>query len=525
VGEDYRGTYRAAARGPEPRGERSTRPAARTVTPGPRPPRAPLTRNTRLARALSWVALGTAVLILGVAGVGFVLVKHYDGNISRLNVLGKLPGHRTPAEAPHHAQNILLVGSDSRAGANGVGTGGSHLALGQRSDTIILAHLFGSSDKAMFVSFPRDSYVEIPPWTDPTSGAAHPGRHDKINSALAEGGPSLLIATIENLTRIRVDHYVQIDFSGFKNMVNTLGGVDVCLRQDVDDIKSRLTLSAGRHHIDGNTALAFVRDRHSFAGGDIDRIKNQQQLIGSLIHKVLSSSTLSNPLKLNDFLNAATKSLSVDERLSLNDMKNIALRARGFSSGGVLFTTVPISNPGGRRNGASVVLLDEAADEALFAALRNDQAPGSPAPKPSAGGGSPAAAPLTVRPGAIRVRVFNGSGVAGLGRKAFNDLGALGFATSGTPSNRGTGATTTTVHYGPSKADSARTLAAAIPGAVLQEDPSLTKTLEVVVGSGYTGTKAVTVTAPAAPPTSGTPATSPTPAVKIRTAQDDPCSV
>jgi LCP family protein required for cell wall assembly len=527
VGEDYRGTYRAAARGPEPRGERSTRPAARTVTPGPRPPRPPRTRNAKVARGLSWVALGMAVLILGVAGVGYVLVKHYDGNISRISVFGKLTDHTTPAEAPHHAQNILLVGSDSRAGANGVGTGGSHLALGQRSDTIILAHLFGSSDKAMFVSFPRDSYVEIPPWTDPTSGATHPSRHDKINSALAEGGPSLLIATIENLTKIRVDHYVQIDFSGFKNMVNTLGGVDVCLRQNVDDIKSRLTLTAGRHHIDGNTALAFVRDRHSFAGGDIDRIKNQQQLIGSLIHKVLSSSTLSNPLKLNDFLNAATKSLSVDERLSLNDMKNIALRVRGFSSGGVLFTTIPISNPGGRRNGASVVLLDEAGDEALFAALRADRAPGSPEPKPSAaaGGGSPAAAPLTVRPGAIRVRVFNGSGVSGLGRKAFNDLGALGFATSGTPSNRGTGATTTTVYYGPSKADSARTLAAAIPGAVLQEDPGLSKTLEVVVGSTYSGAKAVTVTAPAAPPSTSTaPATSPTPAVKIRTAQDDPCA-
>ena len=499
------GSYREAARGPVPRAAGARPPV---VPPTPPPARGPR-RGRRAGRVLSWIALTMAVLILGLAGVGYVLVRHYNGNIDRISGVFTNRGKAPPA-APHHAMNVLLVGSDTRAGDNGKGTGGHHLTAGQRSDTIILAHLYGRSDNALFVSFPRDSYVEIPAWTDPKTGVVHRSRHDKINSAISEGGPALLIATIEKLTDIRVDHYVQVDFVGFKKMVDKLGGVEICLKQDVNDVKSRLTLSKGRHHINGTTALAFARDRHSFAGQDLDRIKNQQQLIGSMIHKVLSSGTLLNPLKLNGFLNAATSSLQVDEKLTFGDMKNIALRVRGFNSGHVLFTTVPFSNPAARINGASVVQLDPVADEALFSSLRQDKAPGTPA---KAG----AAAKLTVKPANIRVRVYNGSGIAGRGRKAFNDLTAIGFATTGTPSNRGTGATQTTIFYGPSKADSAKTLAAAIPGSVVQEDPTLTRTLEVVVGSGYTGAHAVTVTAPGPTPSSS-------PAPKLRTAQDDVCA-
>lgn len=502
-------TYHQAARGAGARPP--ARPPASAGRPSGRGPVAP-GRGRRLGRVLSWVALSMSLVILGLAGVGYLLLQHYNGNIQRISVFGRsITGQAAPAQAPHNAQNILLVGSDSRAGANGRGTGGSALVAGQRSDTIILAHLYGTSDKALFVSIPRDSYVEIPAWTDPRTGAVHQSRHDKINSALAEGGPALLIATIQKLTDIRIDHYVQIDFVGFKNMVNKLGGVDVCLRQSVNDVKSRLVLSAGRHHIDGATALAFVRDRHSFASGDIQRIKNQQQLIGSLIHKVLSAGTLINPLKLNGFLEVATSSLQVDERLTLNDMKNIALRVRGFSSGSVLFTTVPIANSAGWVNGASVVLLDTAADARLFDSLRRDQAPSAPAKA-----GAPAGA-LIVPPSAIRVRVYNGSNVNGLARRAFNALAADGFTTTGIPQNRGSGATVTTILYGSTKADSARTLAAALPGSVLQQDPTLTDTLEVVVGSGYKGVTAVSVKG-SAPPASAAPV------APIRTAQDNLCA-
>jgi LCP family protein required for cell wall assembly len=456
---------------------------------------------------LSWIALTMAVLILGLAGVGYVLIRHYNGNIDYLSHV--FPSQHRPAPAPHEAQNVLLVGADTREGANGEGTGGKGFAPGIRSDTIILAHLYGKSNKALFVSFPRDSYVTIPAWTD-KKGTVHRSHHGRINSAIGTGGPALLIATVEKLTNIRIDHYVQVDFVGFKRMVDRLGGVDICLKKDVNDPKSQLVLSAGRHHVNGKVALAFARDRHSFPGQDLDRIKNQQQLIGSMIHKVLSAKTLLNPLKLNGFLNAATSSLKVDENTSFGELKDIALRARGFASGNVLFTTVPIANASARINGASVVQIDDAAADRLFTSLRQDQPPADES-KPAGG------QKLTVKPASIRVRVYNGSGVTGLGRRAFNELDQLGFQTTGTPTNRGTGAKTTTVLYGPSKADSARTLAAAIPGAVLQEDPTLQRTLEVVVGSSFSGAKAVSVT--------GTPATStPTTTQKLRTAEDDVCS-
>ena len=498
--------YREAARGAAPRPAAPRPPAGRA----PFPPRPARTRQRRWGRVLSWVALTMSVLILGLAGVGYFLLQHYDGRIDRIDVFGNRTNQ--PPAAPKNAKNILLVGSDSREGDNGKGTGGSDLTSGQRSDTIILAHLYGKSDKALMISFPRDSYVEIPAWTDPKTGVTHRSRHGRINSALPTGGPALLIATVEKLTGIRVDNYVQVDFVGFKKMVDKLGGVDICLSKDVDDEKAKLKLEAGRHHVNGETALAFVRARKSFAAGDLDRIKHQQQLLGSMINKVLSAGTLLNPLKLNGFLNVATSSLQVDETMSIGDMKDLALRARGFDSGGVLFVTVPVADSNARIGGASVVKLDDAAAEEVFAALRRDEAPGTPEKA------TPTSSNLIVKPANVRVRVYNGSGVSGLARRAFNELAGVGFATTGTPTNRGTGAKDTVIYYGPTKADSARTLQAAIPGSKLVEDPSLQRTLEVVVGSDYPGAKAVTVKGSPAPRATASPA------VKVRTAKDDICS-
>jgi LCP family protein required for cell wall assembly len=463
---------------------------------------------------MSWVALTMSVLILFLAAAGWMLIRHYDGNIDRIGGVFKRPD-KAPAAAPKNAMNVLLVGSDTRAGENAKGTGGKGFAPGQRSDTIILAHLYGSSDKALMVSFPRDSWVEIPAYTNEKTGRTRAAHRARINTALGEGGPSLLVRTVENLSNIRIDHYVQVDFVGFKGMVDKLGGVDICLSKDVDDPHSYLKLDAGRHHVNGDTALKFARTRYSFAGGDLDRIKHQQQLIGAMVSKVLSAGTLLNPLKLNGFLNEATSSLDVDEKLSFNGIRDIALRMRGFSSGNVLFTTVPVADARYRTaGGASVVKIDEAEADAMFTSLRQDKAPGSPAVD------KPAPSNLIVKPGAVRVRVYNGSGVAGLARRAFRELTDVGFATTGTPTNRGEGAATTYVYYGPKKADSARTLAAAIPGAVLQEDPSLGRTLEVVVGSDFVDKHARTVTV------TGTPGPKPsaTPGVKVRTAADDICT-
>ncbi len=508
-----------ARKGPPPRVTNAYRQAARggpapTVLPA-RPPNKPSVRRTRLARVLSWVALTMAVVVLLSAGGLWFAFNHYNGQIDRFNAFVGLDDKSRPAAAKH-AQNFLLVGSDSREGANGEGTQGtgSEFVTGQRSDTVILVHLFGKSEKVQLVSFPRDSYVEIPAFTNPKTGKTRGAHYGKLNSAYSEGSAPLLVATIENLTNVRIDHFVQIDFSGFKGMVNKLGGVDVCLTKAAKDRFSGIDLEAGKHHISGDVALAFVRQRKGLANGDIDRIARQQQFIGSLANKVLSAGTLLDPFKLNGFLNVATSSLKADEGLKGNDLKNLAIRMRKFSSGGVIFTTIPIAEINGRRGGASVVVLDTDKAEVMFDALRRDEAPGTPA---TAKPGAPSA-PVTVAPGNVRVAVFNGSGTQGVGRKAAADITEVGFQVIGIPTNRGTGASKTTIFFGPTKADSARTLQAAIPGSVLQADSSLGRTLDLVVGSSYTGAQKVTVT-------TAKPSTTPgTAAAPVKTAQDNPCT-
>lgn len=488
-----------------------------------RPPQRPAPvgrarRPRRAARILSWIAVVTSVAILATAGAGYILVNHYEGNIGRIKVFGNRGD--SPPVAPNNAQNFLIVGSDSRGNlkpGEGVQGTGANFVTGQRSDTVILAHLYGGkSNKAQLVSFPRDSVVDIPAFTDPKTGQVRPAHRAKLNSAFFEGGPPLLVRTIENLTRIRVDHYLQVDFDGFKAMVNKLGGVDVCLSKPAKEKDSGIDLPAGRQHINGDMALAFVRQRKNLPGGDIDRIKRQQQFIGAMIRKVLSAGTLANPFKLNGFLNVATSSLKADEGLNLNTLRTLAMRMRNVGAGNVVFATVPLSDSNAYMRGlGSVVLIDQPKAAALFDGIRRDIPPGTTTAKP---GASPAE-PLIVKPGNIRVHLYNASGINGLARKAAGDLAAVGFQTVGTPQTRGGGATATVIRYGPSKGDSARTVAAAIPGSTLEAAPELGNVLEVVVGTSYSGAKPVQVSSAPAGQPSGTPSP------KVVTALDDPCVV
>jgi LCP family protein required for cell wall assembly len=495
-----------------PHGSRRTSPSPAGARPAP--------KGGRLSRALSLLAVLTSFSVLAVAVGGYLLVNKYDRQIDRI------PGVFTaledrPQETPRDARNILIVGSDTRGDlAAGEGTQGSgeEFVTGQRSDTMILAHLYGDSDKAQLVSFPRDSWVTIPAFRDPATGEQVEEHEGKLNSAFERGGPALLIRTIETLSSLRVDNYMQIDFEGFQSMVNTLGGVEVCLSQPAKEKDSGIDLEAGRQTIQGAQALAFVRQRKGLPRGDLDRIARQQQFIGAIVRKTLSAGTLLNPFKLNGVLNVATDAVQVDDDTSIDDLRDLAVRFRTFSAGGVIFSTVPVADASGTRDRQSVVLLDEPKAAELFAGLRNDVPPGTP----EAGDPTPAPSPLIVRPEAVRVRVYNGAGVTGLGRTAYDDLAAVGFSMVDAPDNRGSSARTTTVYHGPDKADSARTLAAALPGSRTELDPALTRTLEVVVGSSYAGAEQVTV-AGSAPAPAAAPTASAAPAVK--TAAEDPCAV
>ena len=495
---------------PTPVGSRPAAPT-RAVLPATPPP-----RRRRAARVLSWIAVVTSVAVLATAGAGWALLNFYDGKISRITGLDL--GDDRPADLPRDAQNILIVGSDSRgaleAGQGSQGTG-DEFVTGQRADTVILAHLYGDADQAELVSFPRDSWVTIPAHTDPTSGELVEARESKLNSALFEGGPALLIDTIEQLSGLHVDHYMQIDFDGFQAVVNKLDGVEVCLPEAAKEKDSGIDLPAGRSVIQGDQALAFVRQRKGLPNGDIDRIRRQQQFIGAIVRKVLSPGTLLNPVRLNGVITVATESLDVDEGTSIDDLQRFALRMRGFDAGGVVFTTIPIADINGVRRRQSVVLLDEVNGTELFSRIRRDVAPGVPdAPTDAV---DPAET-IIVAPSSVRVKVYNGAGVTGLGRRAAGELEEVGFLLVGGPEDRGSTATATVVLHGPDRADSARTVAAAIPGATIELDASLAGTVEVVVGSSYAGAQPVSVGAdpeqPAVPPSEA----------PVVTAASDPCA-
>ena len=495
---------RGLPRVPEPSGSR--RVAAAPWTGGSR---------GRVARALSWLAIATSASVLVASVAGYALVHRYDGRIERVPVFPAGDRDRPPV-ATTDARNVLLVGSDTRndaaAGEGTQGTGDTFVT-GQRSDTTILAHLYGDSDQAELVSFPRDSWVTIPAHTSVRTGEFVEAGKAKLNVAIEDGGPALLISTLEELSGLRIDHYAQIDFDGFQSMVDALDGVEVCLSEPAEEEKSGIDLPAGRQTVKGAQALAFVRQRYGLPRGDLDRIARQQQFIGAIVRKTLSAQTLLNPFKLNGVLDVATDALKVDDGTSIGDLRDLALRFRNFDADGVAFTTVPVADINAEVGKQKVVLLDDDGLDALFSRIRDDVPPGGPAQEPA----GPPAPPLIVAPDRIRVQVYNGAGVAGLGRRAYDDLAAGGFAVVGAPDDRGTTARQTTVYYGPDRADSARTVAAAIPGSRTELDPDLARTLDVVVGSSYTGTRPVEITGSSPP--------APQVTAPARTAADDPCAV
>ena len=500
-------------------------PTGPAVEPPAAPPTAPPVvpaRRSRTQRILGWIALGLAVVLVFTVTGGYLVYRHLNGNITHLDTSHSELINR-PAKL-NKAQNILLIGSDTRAFAGGSKFGGE--VAGARSDTTILVHLSAGGRKAALVSIPRDSYVEIPACRTTGGGQSSP-HHDKFNSAYSIGGPACTIATVESLTGIHIDHFVEVNFQGFQRMVNALGGVSVCLRKPINDpIRfvgghyqgSGLVLPAGTSKLKGTQALAFVRARYGVGdGSDIGRIKDQQLFISAVIRKATSAGLLVDIPALYSFLDAATKSIRTDPGFGLSQLKNLANRLHGLKPGTVSLLTVPFLY-----NAPGVPSADIGWDPnkapALWAALRHDQPlPGQVTAKPSASP-TPSGNGLTIPPSAITVKVLNGTGETGIAHRVASELEAEGFhAVPGNASVRGV--TTTVVRYGASRNESSQTVAAAVKGSTRQLDPTLSATtIELVIGSDFGGVVPVTVSP------SSNPTPSPTPSLDITTAEQNICS-
>lgn len=354
--------------------ERATRAARHTC-------RRPALRQALLS-AISFTAL-LATFSAGLAGWAYA---KYDGQITRQDVLQTGDTNIAERSAQRHAANYLIIGSDSRAG-----TAAKYgRTPGERSDTTILVHLSKDRRHVTVVSFPRDSWVEIP--TCAKSGGQSVAQHrEMFNSAFSIGGPRCTIATVQKLTGIAVTHFVQVDFAGFRSMVDALGTVSICSPKAVDDRLSRLKLHRGRNQLGGEQALAYVRARETLGdGSDLGRIKRQQRFMGSVLRQALSGTLLRNPVRLTDFLDAATRAIIVDKATSFSDLRGLASAMQGLDPKRVTFYTAPVADRNYSPPGTSLrgkVKLDDKAGRALYGSIIHDQVVRT-APKPGAASSS-----------------------------------------------------------------------------------------------------------------------------------------
>lgn len=309
------------------------------------PPTPSTTRPRR--RWLRRVIVAVTALVLLVTGAAVAVAVRLTGNVEHTDVAGDL-GTARPAKVAASALNVLIVGSDQRDGRN---ARYGRRITGERTDTIMLAHLSSDRENAMVISFPRDSMVQLPACRAKGGLPGQQPHVGMINESFNSGGIGCTWKTIESLTGIHIDHFVKVDFSGFKEMVDAVGGVEVCLPERVDDDKAMLHLPAGRQTLGGEQALGYVRARYSFGdGSDIGRIQRQQMFIASMAKKVMSGETLTDPVRLFGFLDAGTKAVTTDPGLTPGVMKDLAESLRGLTAGKIRFITTPwhysVSQPG-----------------------------------------------------------------------------------------------------------------------------------------------------------------------------------
>ena len=478
-------------------------------------------------------AFGVAGVLVVALVLGVAAYVKLNGNITRLDISSAL-GARPTQEATKDAQtnlaplNIFVMGSDSREGTN-LGKGQTEYGMaGSRSDTNLIVHLSADRKSAIVVSIPRDSMTMAPRDCKNKADKVQNGIIRQWNQNFTLGGPACTIRTFEGLTGVFIDHFVVIDFRGFQDMVNALGGVTVCLPEAVKDRQSHLDLPAGRSRVDGRNALAYVRLRHNIGdGSDLGRIDRQQAFLSSVIQEATKSSLLLRPDKLFRFLNATTSAMTTDTALDVGEMKDIAGSVSRIGTDQIRFVKLPTEAYAPDPNRVQWA----PGAEPIWKAIRKDEPlPGTKVPSSTTTAtASPTTAPaLTVSPGDIKVRVTNNSGVAGLAKQAASELEVQGFTVASYLTGTGTPTEGVVVRYGPNMKEAARTVAAVYPGAEIREDALLGSTIELSMGTnspkaveipnrlGTTPLPKQTVTATSAPGSTAT--------VKARTAAQDICT-
>ncbi|MET9518566.1 LCP family protein [Streptomyces sp. NPDC002994] len=334
--------------------------------------------RTKAATVTAWAAAGA--VLLGGTGLGYVYFK-LNGNLQAVDINTQLGGDR-PDDVDNGSLDILVLGSDSRSGDNakyGEDEGGA------RSDTAMVMHVYEGHKKASLVSIPRDTLITRPTCTSDSGGGTVPGgEHRMFNTAYQVGGPACAVKTVEKMSGIRMDHYVEVDFTGFKKLVDDLGGVEITTTQSINDDKSHFALKPGTHTLDGEQSLGLVRTRKSVGdGSDLGRIQLQQAFMKALINQVKDVGLLTSPKKLYDLADSATKTVTTDSDLaSVNELVSFAGGLKGIGPGDMKMVTLPVRYDPADPNR---VLPLQRQSKRVWDALRQDRPVPASATKGSAG--------------------------------------------------------------------------------------------------------------------------------------------
>jgi LCP family protein required for cell wall assembly len=470
--------------------------------------------GTRKRHWLRWTSLAV-VVIVAVGGIGaYTKYRQVYDSIKRvpLTDLGKRPVQYSTA-----SENILVYGSDSRAGLTAHQQAEFHTGNDQtdNTDTIMLIHMSPGRRLITVLSIPRDTMV---PMYQCAAGpgypgqAANPSQYVQINALLSIGGPSCLFKTVEQQTGIYIDHFIGMGMLGFVNVIDDLGGVNVCVPFVVNDPMSGLELPAGKDHVTGVQALAFWRTREDIGtGSDLERIQRDQFMSAQLVKAVLGSDLLGSPLKLLHVVTDAASQMTTDNGMSPADLFDIGESLRGLNSKDVQFVTAP-NEPFPAESGRVQFAEPQAAE--VFSAIAHDVTVPKVAPAPTT---TPTAGAqvLTTSPSNVKVDVLNGSGVQGIAGQVSTALSSRGFDVTGTADAANFGYSTSVIEYATSADMTAvNTLKAELGDVTVEQDANLTPgTIELIVGSDYTG-----LNAQAGGTVSSSPSTTPSPSASSSSA-------
>ncbi|RVU28479.1 LytR family transcriptional regulator [Streptomyces antnestii] len=329
------------------------------------------------------ILLALVILVLAAGGTGWWLYSDLNSNIKGVD-LDEALGKNRPEKLPTSGQNILVLGSDSRAGANAdLGTG---KVAGARSDTALVMHIPEGRTRATAVSIPRDTLVTRPECTKSDGSTLPSAKRVMFNSVYSLAGPACVVKTVEQMSGVRMDHFMEIDFAGFKGLVDAIGGVTVTVDKPIHDTSSGLDLSAGTHKLDGTQSLAFVRTRHGIGdGSDLGRIGLQQQFMIALLSEIKKQDLLGSPTKSFKIADKLTESLTTDSQLaSLTKLAKFARSMNGVDPSTMETIMLPVAYD---KTDPNRVVAAEPQASTLWKAIRSDDdIPESAKKSPATGG-------------------------------------------------------------------------------------------------------------------------------------------